>query len=140
MTRDITKAVLASNSAGAELWAYFHLGLLKIEQVEDSVTTFADLCGDCFCPVTNPDIDPETLTRQKRAFRARVARQGVHGAVLFTRARPCDEWSESDSIFGFVGSDFIGSGYDSDFLASAKTRLFAGADIAAIRSALEVLG
>lgn len=138
--QDITKATLAAASAGADLWAFFHLGLLKIEQVEDSLTTFADLCGDCFCPLTNPDIDPAELARQKRAYRARVARQGIHGAVLFTRARPCAEWVESDSIFGFVGSDFIGSGYDGDFLASARTRLNAAADLGAIRAALGVLG
>ena len=87
-------------------------GLASIEKIADADTTFADTAGDCF----NPDIcdmPADELKRQERNARARFNRLGCFGFSLQVKGL------DTESIWGFVGDDFYGSGYDSDFYYSA---------------------
>lgn len=88
-------------------------GLATIEKHEDNFYTFTDHAGDCYCPITNGDIDPKELRRQEKNERARFNRQGCFYIVLNVLG------NELDSIGGFVGNDFYGSGYDDDFYSIA---------------------
>lgn len=92
-------------------------GLAHIEKWDDETYELDHLLGDCFCPIANPDIDPAELKRQKRNYLARINRQGVHGHTLHVLG------NELDSIGGFVGNDFYGSGYDVDFYNAAFNTL-----------------
>ena len=92
-------------------------GLAYIAKEEDAYYTFADHAGDCFDPTVNTDIDPEELKRQERRERARMSRQGAWYHTLHV------DGVEGDCIGGFVGNDFYGSGYDTDFYAEAVNQL-----------------
>lgn len=84
-------------------------GLASITKTEDDFLSFADHAGDVYCPDTNSDIEPAELKRQERCERARMNRQGawIHSLIV--------QGEEEDSIGGFVGDDFYGSGYDHEF-------------------------
>ena len=84
-------------------------GLARIEQIEDEFIDLNGLMGDFYCPFSNPDINPIELKKQKRKFIARVNRQGVHIHTLNVLG------NDLESIGVFVGDDFYGSGYDTDF-------------------------
>ena len=88
-------------------------GIAHILQTRDAYFTFSDHAGDMFDPEVNNDIDPEELKTQRRRELARFNRNGVwyHTLMVFGK--------ELDSIGGFVGKDFYGSGYDTDFYATA---------------------
>jgi hypothetical protein len=119
--------------------AAFTLGLFRIVLVDDETYNFNDLCGDMFNPEAHPDIDPTVLARQKRAYRARVTREGVYGAVMQVRNTPTGEWVDIESIWGNVGEDFIGSGYDIDFLSCADDWLSTKLDLPTMQTALDAL-
>jgi hypothetical protein len=125
--KNITKEVLKTvgkNTDVTRVTSAFMLGLFRIVLVEDDNYSFEDLCGDCYNPEANPDIEVTTLARQKRAFRARVNSQGVYGAVMQVRPIPTEEWINIESLWGLVGMDFIGSGYEGDFIHQANDWLF----------------
>lgn len=128
ITQEVLK-VVGKNTDISRVRAGFGLGLFRIVLVEDDNYNFEDLCGDCYKPEACPEIEVTTLARQKRAFRARVKSQGVYGAVLQVRAIPTDEWTNIDSIWGLVGMDFVGSGYEGDFIHSANDWLFTNLDL-----------
>lgn len=88
-------------------------GLATITRESDDCYNFGDLCGDSYCPIANPSIDPDLLKKQRRAFQARVRNQGVWFYDLIVLGE------RADSIGGFVGNDFYGSGYDTDFYNNA---------------------
>lgn len=94
---------------------------VRIVEMPDHHAEMDDLKGDCFNPDVNSDINRNRLTREEREFEERVNRDGVHGY----RAEYWDgaEWIEADSIWGFVGDDFIGSGYDDDLMESTLDAL-----------------
>lgn len=94
---------------------------VRIVAVPDDCCHMDDLKGDCFNPDVNNNINPNRLAREEREFEERVAREGVWGfrAEYWNGA----EWIETDSIFGFVGDDFIGSNYDDDLIESALAGL-----------------
>lgn len=129
--QDITTKVLQSVTGINILraTAAHTLGLFRIVLVEDDHFNFEDLCGDCYNPEANPDIEVTTLARQKRAFRARVNSQGVYGAVLQVRAMPTAEWINIESLWGLVGMDFVGSGYEGEFVHQANEWLFSELDL-----------
>lgn len=86
-----------------------HDGLATIKKNPDAYYTFAEHEGDCFNPQVNTDIAPEELKRQRRREMARFNRQGVWYHTLEVLNE------EHDSISGFIGNDFYGSGYDIEF-------------------------
>jgi len=90
---------------------------VRIVAMPDHFCDMDDLKGDCFNPDVNGNINRNRLAREEREFEERVASEGVWGfrAEYWNGA----EWVETDSIFGFVGDDFIGSGYDDDLIESA---------------------
>jgi len=90
---------------------------IRVRKVADDYYTFDDHKGDCFDPTINTDIDPKALKRQERNERARFNRQGAFYSIAeYWTGRT---WVETDLIGGFVGDDFIGSGYEYDLLSSA---------------------
>ena len=94
--------------------------LAVIHCLDDDHYSFTDHCGDCFCPITNHDLDPKELARQKKNEYNRFKR---HGAK-FMQMEVMGE--ELDSIGGFIGNDFYGSGYDGYFYRSAYERIRQG--------------
>lgn len=138
---NITAKVLdnATNTNISRVKAGFALGLVQIIMVEDEHYNFEDLCGDCYNPEANPDIDPEQLKREKRNFRARVNRGGVHGVIIQCRPTPTAEWVSVESCWGYVGMEFVGSGTDNDFIEEASEWLYVHADLKAIQSAFNEL-
>ena len=136
---NITAKVLESNSVKllptemTRLLAAVKMGLMKIDLVDDEDYDFDDLCGDMFNPDALPeDIDPEQLKKEKDAFRDRVHNEGVFGAVLYCRKYPSDEWVQLESIWGNVGTDIVGSGYDYDFVRIAHDWLHENIDVTEI--------
>jgi hypothetical protein len=122
---DITRFILEHNDSNdAQKLAYYHhLGLFRIRAELDETYSFNNLCGDMFNPIVNPSIPPAQLERDKRALQSRVRRMGVWSAVLELRKSSADPWiepAELDTYLGgSVGTEFIGSGYDHEFLVSA---------------------
>ncbi len=88
-------------------------GVSIITRDSDQYYTFADHEGDMFDPDINNNIDPEELKTQRRRELGRFNRNGVWCHTLFVLGE------EIECMGGFVGKDFYGSGYDSDFYASA---------------------
>jgi len=130
ISQDITDKVLSDSSLDIKrVSAAYKLGLFRVVLVEDDTYSFEELCGDVYSPEANPDVDVTVLARQKRAFRARVNKDGVYGSVAQVRETPLDEWVVIESIWGFVGDDFIGSGYESDFINAASEWLFTNLDL-----------
>lgn len=82
----------------------FEQGPYRIVEVPDTDFDFENLCGDCYNPTANPDIDPAELKRQKAEFADLVNREGVFGYVL-------EKWNPEvgkgfehvNSCWGFVG-------------------------------------
>lgn len=134
--RDITKQVLKTLPLAdiTRARAGHELGMFRIVLVEDDNYNFEDLCGDCYKPEACPEIEVTTLARQKRAFRARVKSQGVYGAVLQVRATPTAEWINIESLWGLVGMDFVGSGYEAEFVHTANEWLFTELDLPYLQS------
>jgi len=98
---------------------------IKIEKVADNHCQGDEeyLFGDSFDPEVNSDIDPIELKKQLKAEQRRVKRWGVWGYVAFGKCRCCDSWKQLDSIWGFIGNDFIGSGYDDDLMQACLDHL-----------------
>lgn len=94
---------------------------VRIVEMPDYCADMDDLKGDCFNPDVNSDINPNRLSREEREFEDKVRQEGVWGY----RAEYWNgmEWIETDSIFGFVSDDFIGSNYDDDLIESALDAL-----------------
>lgn len=88
-------------------------GLAAISKESDDYCNIDDLLGDYFNPDVNSDIDPDALEEQKQARMGRINYEGVYFHQLTVMGEP------EDSICGFVGDDFYGSGYDSDFYSAA---------------------
>lgn len=112
------------------------LGLMRVVLVNDPDYDFDNLCGDTFNPKVNPNVEVTTLNRQRRAFQARVNREGVYGSIIQCRSVPTGEWETVESIWGMVGEDFIGSGYDIDFLSVANDWLFTNVNLQKIQAAM----
>ena len=86
----------------------------RIIEVIDDCSTFEDLCGDCYNPEVNHDIDPEVLARDLRKFKRQWENEGVFGYVLENwNPMPGCGYETVDSCFGFVGSyQSDAEGYD----------------------------
>lgn len=148
---DITRKVLFANpSKEADALVIFHaLGLFRLMAIPDETVSFADLCGDCYRPEANPDVPAAQLKKEREVFRSRVNRLGAWGVVAQVRATATGKWEEppvevrevwsehyqrnctvasgTSSIWGFVGGDLIGSGYESGMMETAHKWLTSGA-------------
>ena len=92
-------------------------GVATITREKDDFFTFADWAGDCFDPDINNNVPAEELKTQRKRALARFNRNGVWYHTLYVLGE------ELDAIGGFVGKDFNGSGYDTDFFASALKKV-----------------
>lgn len=94
---------------------------VRLLRVEDTDYSLADLKGDCFSPRVNSDIPAERLAAEEREFEERVSRLGVHGLLGTYKSPPGEfgDWLLADSCYGFVGEDYLGSGYEVDIALSA---------------------
>jgi hypothetical protein len=92
-------------------------GKISLGRSIDDLASFADLAGDVFDPEVNDNIDAAQLKREEKAFKARINRSGswVFESSFWTGR----EWEYADVIGGFVGWDFIGSGYEAQVLEAA---------------------
>lgn len=82
----------------------------------DSLVRLAAVADDSF------DIDnvaPMADDAEREATYSRVNSEGFWGCVSQFRLSTEDDWIDADSVWGFVGDDFIDSGYDADLLESA---------------------
>jgi hypothetical protein len=76
----------------------------RIIEVRDEDYSLKDLKGDCYCPKTNDDIDPETLAKEEKEFEERIECYGVYGYCLQKWNYAIDRgWETQDSCWGFVG-------------------------------------
>ncbi|HBO9768492.1 TPA: hypothetical protein L5D83_003157 [Pseudomonas aeruginosa] len=121
---DITLKILASvDTEHRDYLRVLHrLGLFRLRTEADSSCSFEDLCGDSYNPEVVTDIDADELKKQKEKFRREVKTSGVWGVILEARPSSSVPWEDAehvDSIWGFVGTSFQGSGYDGDMLALA---------------------
>lgn len=90
---------------------------VKLEMLPDESFSLAELKGDGFTPEVNSDVDPVVLRKQEKAYEQRVRRTGVWGIrSSYWTGR---QWQAVDQIWGFVGKDWQGSGYDLDLMEAA---------------------
>jgi hypothetical protein len=68
-------------------------------------------------------ISPERLKRQEKEFEQLVYDEGVWGIVGRVKCKCCGTWHVAASVWGFVGPDVEGSGYDIDIMAEALAEL-----------------
>lgn len=94
------------------------LKLVTLKREPDDWVSYDDLMGDSYDPEANPDIDPNVLKKQEEAFRQRI---DVEGVYVYSSAYllPDGTTEDSDTIGGFVGNDFFGSGYEPQVMLAA---------------------
>jgi len=98
------------------------LGKISLTRMEDDHSTFSDLAGDCFNPEINTDMRPCDLKRQENNFRSRISKSGVWTMIAQYWTGREWEWLEGvnhNTISGFVGNDFFGSGYEWQVMEAA---------------------
>ncbi len=79
-------------------------GKYRIVEMLDEDYSLTDLKGDCYCPKTNSDIDPEKLKQEELDFEDKVISEGVWGYCLQVWNPEIDHgWETTDSCWGFVG-------------------------------------
>lgn len=117
---DITKRVFKAHDIGFETPTFkaFWMQDYSIIAIQDTCTTEAELLGDMFNPEANPDIPHIQLKREEKAYKARIRKEGVWGVGLAVRGAPLWE----TIIWGFVGDDFIESGYDLDLIKTLSEK------------------
>jgi hypothetical protein len=92
-------------------------GLVSIRKDIDSTLTFADHAGDMFSQKENPDCSVLDLKTDERRERARFNKHGTFFHTLVVMGE------DVDSIGGFVGDSFYGSGYDNNFYSNAIEKI-----------------
>lgn len=98
------------------------IGNMRLIEVDDTDYDMDNLKGDCFTPKHNPGIDPAELAQQEKDFEQQVYNDGVYGYIV-ERWNPATDagWEHVDSIWGFVGNSFFGSGYDTDLMSQLES-------------------
>ena len=95
-------------------------GYVYIDRRDDDLPAY-EVFGDCFDPNVNSDINPNVLKKQHAEALDRVNCEGQW--IMVAKAKKddgnYDGWEETDSIGGFVGDDFYGSGYEEQMYLSA---------------------
>lgn len=91
--------------------------LIKIQDTRNYYAIDLDfILGDTFNPKVNPEIPPEKLKAEEEAYIKKIHDEGIWGYQIQRWYPEVDKgWIEIDSIWGFVGNDFEGSGYDTEF-------------------------
>lgn len=115
---DITRALFKHHGVkvpSAIFNAHWELGY-NVVKIKDEHASIDDLLGDVFNPSVNPEIDPKQLKREKLVEVRRIHNEGVWGCGLALNGVP----DYTTFIWGFVGDDFIGSGYDAELLAALE--------------------
>ena len=118
---DVTMAVVRAYTKlngskpkwASQLASLWYADRVRLLACADDHFDMEDLKGDCFNPKVNPEIQANTLAMQEAEFEMRVARMGVYGLVGEVKADD-GQWDHVDSCWGFVGEDYLGSGYDAD--------------------------
>ena len=100
----------SSHSAAVNYWSKA-IDIIKIRD-DHSLINLEDFLGDCFCPKSNHGIDPEILKKEKKEYIARIESEGIFGIGLIVNG----EIDYSSFVWGFVGDEYLGSGYDSDLV------------------------
>lgn len=92
-------------------------GQIRLARFRDDDATFEELAGDCFNPAVNDSIPVAQLKREEINFKARIRRSGtwLYQSQFWTGR----EWEAADVMGGFVGWDFMGSGYEAQLMAAA---------------------
>lgn len=90
---------------------------VRIQELPDECATWDDLCGDTFDASVNTNIKPAILKREEEEYRAKAEREGIWG--YNAQYRDGDDWIDCDAVWGFVGGEFVGSGYDIDLMRAA---------------------
>jgi hypothetical protein len=93
------------------------VGDMRLIRMPDEHVDWDTLKGDLYNPTCNPDMTVNQLKDEERAFECRVNDEGVWGYEVQRWNGDIDGgWEHVDSIWGFVGDDFEGSGYDTGLL------------------------
>lgn len=115
---DITRKVFAKHSIPLDSQEFkrFWDEEWSIVLVQDEHISIDDLEGDTYKPELHPHLPAEQVKKEQRAFRRRIHEEGVYGAGIAIEGQPKYE----SFVWGFVGEDAIGSGYDTTLLSMMK--------------------
>ncbi len=117
---DITMLIVRANIRkpwAKQLQDLWFKDLVLLEVIPDIHFNMDDLKGDTYNHKVNHDIPIAQLLTEERNFELKVERQGVYGLIGKARNNQ-GEWDHVDSCFGFVGTDYLNSGYDEDIAQS----------------------
>lgn len=96
-------------------------GSIRLIKEVDDAYNLSDLKGDTYVVKFHPEISPEKIRKEELEFEQRVETEGVWFYSLESWDSAIDGgWIHIDSIGGFVGDDFTGSGYDTEMLDRLK--------------------
>lgn len=84
--------------------------------VQDEHVSLEDLEGDTYKPELHTHLTAQQLKSEQRAFRNRIRDEGVFGIGIAVEGKPKYE----SFVWGFVGEDAIGSGYDTTLLTMMR--------------------
>lgn len=101
-------------------------GLVRLRVKPDDCCNLDDLLGDVYNPDVNTDIHPARLERERKQEIQRINDYGVWGIVGEYKCECCGQWTQADSVWGFVGDDWTDSGYDSDVMQATLDELKKG--------------
>jgi len=88
------------------------------EEQEAGTLRFRVVPDECF-----DDTHLDMTDNERRQLWARINCDGVWGIVSEYRCACCGAWREAESVWGFVGDDFVDSGYDVDVKVEALQKL-----------------
>ena len=98
-------------------------GRVRMIVVADEGYILDNLKGDTYNAEVNVDIPAKRLEAKEKEFEARVEAEGVCGIIGQYKCPACGKWEDADSVWGFVGSDWLGSGHDEDVIITAEDTL-----------------
>jgi hypothetical protein len=104
-------------------WAKLEDETVRLRIVPDETCDMDDLKGDIFSREANPDIPEFRMAREEREFEERVDQDGVWGIVGEYKCPCCGQWTQADSVWGFVGDGWKDSGCDSDVMYATMAEL-----------------
>jgi hypothetical protein len=97
--------------------------LVAIHENPDDLS-FDDLHGDTFDVTIDHGINVNVVRKQRAEAMDRLEQEGQWAMEAVFRDPGEDGWHSADSIGGFVGEDFWGSGYEDDLRIAALEALF----------------
>lgn len=99
--------------AADEIMALWFKDEIRIVKVKDETYDINELKGDTFKVEHNPNIDLADLKIAEYVFEQRIQKQGVYG-VVGQYKDSSGEWRVYESVWGFVGNDYLSSGHEED--------------------------